>query len=110
MSEALYRELEGTGVGVSALCPNLVDTDIFLSERNRPHGAALSTDENATMAPLREAIRAMGIAPTQVADNVVSAIREGRFWVFTHEATLPAALTRFEDLRAGRNPTSPYSR
>jgi hypothetical protein len=62
------------------------------------------------MAPLREAIRAMGITPTQVAADVVDAIRAGRFWVFTHDSTLPAALTRFEDLRAGRNPTSPYAR
>ena len=110
LSEALYRELEGTGVGVSALCPNLVNTDIFLSERNRPHGSELSSVENATMAPLREAIRASGIAPTQVAASVVDAIHEGRFWVFTHESTLPAALIRYDDLRAGRNPTSPYAR
>ena len=62
------------------------------------------------MAPLREAIRASGIAPTQVAADVVDAIHEGRFWVFTHESTLPAALIRYEDLRAGRNPTAPYAR
>ncbi len=105
MSEALYRELDGTGVGVSALCPNLVNTDIFLSERNRPHGTELTSEENATMAPLREAIRAAGIAPADVALDVVDAIRSGRFWIFTHDSTLPAALVRFDDLRAGNNPT-----
>jgi short-subunit dehydrogenase len=110
LSEALYRELEGTGVGVSALCPNLVRTGIFRSERNRPHGSELTVEENATMAPLREALDAMGIAPSQVAGDVVDAIRGGRFWIFTHAATLPAALVRFEDLRAGRNPTNPYQR
>lgn len=110
MSEALYRELEGTGVGVSALCPNLVNTDIFLSERNRPHGSELTTDENAAMAPLREVIRSMGISPSQVAGDVVDAIRAGRFWIFTHETTLPAALRRFHDLESGSNPTQPYGR
>lgn len=110
LTEALYRELEGTGVGVSALCPNLVNTDIFLSERNRPHGTELTTDENVAMAPLREAIRAMGIAPTQVAEDVVDAIRANRFWIFTHEGTVSAALTRFSDLKAGSNPTQPYAR
>ncbi len=110
LSEALYRELEGTGVGVSALCPNLVNTDIFLSERNRPHGSELTSDENATMAPLREAIRAAGISPGDVAADVVDAVRTGRFWIFTHDSTLPAALVRFDDLRAGRNPTPPYGR
>ena len=35
LSESLYRELEETPVGVSVLCPNLVRTGIFHSERNR---------------------------------------------------------------------------
>ena len=53
---------------------------------------------------------AMGIAPTQVAAHVVDAIREDRFWVFTHESTLPVALARFEDLRAAATRPLPYSR
>ena len=108
LSESLYRELEGTGVGVSVLCPSAVNTDIFLSERNRPFGAELSAGENAALAPLREAVRSSGIAPAQVAGNVVDAIRTGSFWVFTHPSTLERALVRFDDLRAGRNPTPPY--
>ena len=36
LSETLYQELAGTGVGVSVLCPGLVATQIFESERNRP--------------------------------------------------------------------------
>lgn len=108
LSEALYRELDGTGVGVSVLCPSAVDTDIFLSERNRPFGADLAPHENAALAPLREATRSTGIAPSQVAGEVVDAIRSGRFWVFTHPATLERAMVRFDDLRAQRNPTPAY--
>ena len=110
LTESLYRELEVTGVGVSALCPNLVKTSIFHSERNRPFGAELTADENATMAPLRESLDAMGIPPSKVAGDVVDAIRTGRFWIFTHDSTLGTALVRFDDLRAGRNPTNPYDR
>jgi NAD(P)-dependent dehydrogenase (short-subunit alcohol dehydrogenase family) len=110
MSEALYRELESTPVGVSVLCPNLVNTGIFHSERNRPYGTELSAAENATIAPLREAIAAAGIAPSQVADDVLDAVRRDRFWIFTHPTTVPSALVRFEDLKAGRNPTNPYGR
>jgi NAD(P)-dependent dehydrogenase (short-subunit alcohol dehydrogenase family) len=110
MSESLYRELEGTGVGVSCLCPNLVKTGIFDSVRNRPHGASFTPEENATMAPLRESIAAMGISPSDVASNVLDAVRNDRFWVFTHPVTLPAALVRFEDLKVERNPTNPYQR
>jgi NAD(P)-dependent dehydrogenase (short-subunit alcohol dehydrogenase family) len=110
LSEALYRELESTPVGVSVLCPNLVNTGIFHSERNRPYGTELSAAENATIAPLREAIAAAGIPPSQVADDVLDAVQNDRFWIFTHPTTVPSALVRFEDLKAGRNPTNPYQR
>ena len=108
LSESLYRELESSPVGVSVLCPNLVRTSIFLSERNRPHGTELTATENATMAPLRESIDANGIDPSQVAADVVDAVRSDRFWIFTHPTTVPSALVRFDDLREGANPTNPY--
>lgn len=108
MSEALYRELEGTGVGVSVLCPNLVKTRIFHSERNRTDGVAMSAVAHATIGPLREAIDAAGIAASQVATDVVEAIRAERFWVFTHPVTPVGARVRFDDIAAGRNPTNPY--
>jgi NAD(P)-dependent dehydrogenase (short-subunit alcohol dehydrogenase family) len=108
LSESLYRELVGTGVGVSVLCPNLVRTNIFTSERNRPDGSELRAEENATLAPLRETLATMGIPPSDVARTVVEAIKADRFWVFTHPVTKPAALVRFDDISADRNPTEPY--
>jgi short-subunit dehydrogenase len=109
LSESLYRELEGTGVGVHCLCPNLVNTKIFESERNRDDGAELTAAQTATIAPLREAIAAMGITTEQVAGDIVDAMRADRFWIFTHEMTPKAAAVRFEDIEANRNPTSPYA-
>jgi NAD(P)-dependent dehydrogenase (short-subunit alcohol dehydrogenase family) len=108
MTESLQRELEGTGVGVSCLCPNLVKTKIFESERNRDDGAEMTASQTATIAPLREMIAAGGIGPDQVAGDVVDAIRNDRFWIFTHEITPRAAAVRFADIEAGRNPTNPY--
>ena len=108
MTESLYRELEGTGVGVHCLCPNLVSTKIFESERNRDDGAELSAAQTATIASLREAISAQGITTEQVAADVVDAIRRNRFWIFTHELTPKVAAVRFADIQAGRNPTQPY--
>lgn len=108
LSESLYRELEGTPVGVSVLCPNLVRTRIFESERNRGDGLDPTPKQNATLGPLRELIHS-GIAPASVADHVVGAIRDKRFWILTHPVTLDAALVRFEDLKAGRNPGNPYA-
>jgi len=108
LTESLYRELEGTGVGVSCLCPNLVKTKIFESERNRDDGREMTASQTATIAPLREAITAMGIGPDQVAGEIVDAIRNQRFWIFTHDVTRRAAAVRFADIEAGRNPANPY--
>jgi NAD(P)-dependent dehydrogenase (short-subunit alcohol dehydrogenase family) len=109
MTEALYRELEPTGVGVHVLCPNLVQTKIFESERNRDDGVEMGASQTATIAPLREAIKAMGISPAQVAGDLIDAMRGDRFWILTHDFTLQAAAARFKDLEAGRNPTEPYA-
>ena len=108
LSESLYRELEGTGVSVHCLCPNLVKTEIFNSERNREDAAELTASQTATMAPLREAITAMGISPAQVAGDIIEAIRTDQFWIFTHDLTKQALGVRYRDIEAGRNPTNPY--
>ena len=108
LSESLWWELHSQGVGVSCLCPNLVNTRIFQSERNRPYAAELTATQNAIMTPLRETLSARGIAPSQVAAHVVDAITEDRFWVFTHDITPTAAAVRFADIDARRNPTNPY--
>ncbi|MEM7141313.1 MAG: SDR family NAD(P)-dependent oxidoreductase [Actinomycetota bacterium] len=108
LSESLWRETQPQGVGVSVLCPNLVDTKIFESERNRNDGVEMTPVAAATMAPLREAIGAMGIAPSDAADAVHDAVVADRFWVFTHELTVPAAARRFADIESGSNPSDPY--
>ena len=108
MTESLYRELEPQGVGVSVLCPNLIKTGIFNSERNRDDGAEMTASQVATIAPLREAIAAMGIPPSKAATDVVEAIKANRFWIFTHEFTPKAAGYRFADIEAGRNPSDAY--
>ena len=108
LSESLYRELEGTGVSVHCLCPNLVKTQIFHSERNRDDAAELTAAQTATIAPLREAIAAMGITTEQVAGDIVDAMRADQFWIFTHDMTKQALQVRYKDIEAGRNPTNPY--
>jgi NAD(P)-dependent dehydrogenase (short-subunit alcohol dehydrogenase family) len=109
LSESLYRELEGTGVSVHCLCPNLVKTQIFNSERNRDDGVEMTASQTATIAPLREAITTLGITPAQVAGDIIDAMRADQFWIFTHDLTKQALAVRYEDIEAGRNPTNPYA-
>ena len=109
LTESLSRELDDTGVGVHCLCPNLVKTRIFESERNREDTRDLSPAQTEVTGAMREAIAAMGITTEKVAFDVVDAIKQNRFWIFTHDFTTITAQARSRDIEAGRNPTDPYT-
>jgi NADP-dependent 3-hydroxy acid dehydrogenase YdfG len=108
MSEALFHELSGSGVGVSCVCPELVRTQIFHSERNSPNRIEFAEGHTASMTPLRDVIESTGIAPAGVADAVVDAITADRFWVLTHDVTAERAAQRIADIQSGSNPSNPY--
>ena len=93
LAAAMRRELAGSGVGVSVLCPGLINTRIFESERNRPEGMDDPSGDNPTSKAYREMI-ADGAPPAQVADVVYQAIIDDQFFVF------PTARPR----RADRSP------
>jgi NAD(P)-dependent dehydrogenase (short-subunit alcohol dehydrogenase family) len=82
LSEALHRELEPLGIGVSVLCPMIVDTQINQnSARMRP--AELRNAEEAPMPP--SASMAGGtIAPEEVGRRVVRAIERRDLYILTH--------------------------
>lgn len=112
LSEVLYHELRFAGgkVGVSVLCPAVVNTRIGESERNRPGELANESagGNPAQMAAMEQAFRAAlaaGLPPAEVAGAVVEAIREDRFYILTHEETKSRVRTRMEDILEGRNPT-----
>jgi NAD(P)-dependent dehydrogenase (short-subunit alcohol dehydrogenase family) len=46
-----------------------------------------------------------GMEPAEVADQVADAIRTDRFWILTHETTLPLARRRWDAMSAGGQPT-----
>jgi NAD(P)-dependent dehydrogenase (short-subunit alcohol dehydrogenase family) len=112
LSEVLYHELRGTGgkIGVSALCPEAVATNIDDSERNRPtelraRAGGAAPDVELVNAAIRSAVA--GGIPTQViADRVLRAVKEDRFYILSDgEAWRRACDTRLEDVRLARNPT-----
>ena len=105
LSEALYRELEDTPIGVSCLCPNVVSTAIFDVGRLRPDWVEVHGSGEDLQNSLSGMVKERGMAPETVANRVVEAVRTGKFWVLTHHETVPKALLRFEDLKANRNPS-----
>jgi NAD(P)-dependent dehydrogenase (short-subunit alcohol dehydrogenase family) len=99
ISETLAAELavEESRVGVSVLCPGLVRTNIYTSQRNRP--AALRNEKRKTTArttnqEIADALLERGIDPAIVAGRVFDAIRARRFWILTHPEFLPAVADR----------------
>ncbi len=82
-SESLAQELEGSGIGVSVLCPAAVNTTIYQSARRRPpqFGGPF-----APPAPHPNQISLEGgLPPDSVGERVVQAIRDEELFVFTHE-------------------------
>jgi NAD(P)-dependent dehydrogenase (short-subunit alcohol dehydrogenase family) len=113
LSETLCSELAiiKAKIGVSVLCPGGVNTRILDSERNRPAEMQSAT---VTVGPVHPAVAqadAMlrqlveeGMQPLQVAELVFEAIRDGRFYILTHEDWKQHVRKRLNDILLGRNP------
>jgi short-subunit dehydrogenase len=103
LSEGLAAELQGTGIGVSVLCPGWVDTHIDESQRNRParFGAPrpltpLAQERRAQLAVLLRT----GMRADEVAARVMAAIRDDELYIFTHSAMRAPLEERFRRIRA----------
>jgi len=78
MSESLHHDLrqEGVPIGVSVLCPGAVATQFRAHSRAlRPGGAVDEIGDISTP---------VAIPPSDVARQVLDAIRTDRFWIVTH--------------------------
>ena len=96
----MRRELDERGVGVSVLCPGLIRTRIFESERNRPAGMEDPADGNATSKAYRDMID-HGAPPSHVADVVYQAIVDNQFFVFPTRDLDGLVESRLADIRQG---------
>ena len=93
MSEAMRLDLAPHHIGVSVLCPGVVNTNIFESGRNRPAALQAETD-TADLASFRggdqgreamlEQFRRNALEPAHVGDMVLHAIIQDEEYIFTH--------------------------
>ncbi len=82
LTEALRRELAPKGIGVSVLCPMMVDTNMTgNSLRARPGD---SRGENETPAPGAESFVGNIISPEEVAVRAVRGIGRNDLYILTH--------------------------
>jgi NAD(P)-dependent dehydrogenase (short-subunit alcohol dehydrogenase family) len=82
LSEALRRELAGHGIGVSVLCPMIVETGIVensLRVRGKQAPAAPAVSQ-----PPAGAMKGGVVTTEQVAQRVVGAIERDELYVLTH--------------------------
>jgi len=110
LSECLYKELDALGskLRVSVLCPELIDTAIADSDRNRhdkwrtesttpAHDMIVKATADATKT---------GLPPRAMADRVVQGIRDERFYLLSEDDTWKAlGEQRARDVLERRNPT-----
>jgi short-subunit dehydrogenase len=115
LSETLYQDLALVTDQVHAhvLCPYFVATGIHRSERNRPtemsDAAARPTRSQLIARAMSEkAVTSGKVSAAQVAGFVFDAMRDGRFYIYSHPHALGGVQTRLEDVVQQRNPTDPF--
>ncbi|MCU0774190.1 MAG: SDR family oxidoreductase [Ideonella sp.] len=116
LSETLYQDLSlvTDQVSASVLCPFFVPTGIHLSHRNRPAemkeaGQKPTRSQLIAQAMSEQAVTKGKVTAAEVAGFVLDAVRERRFYVYSHPKALATVQTRLEDVMLGRNPTDPFA-
>ena len=99
ISETLRADLKQHNIGVSVLCPGVVNTNIFDSGRNRPSHLQGETDTAQMVLsedlaePEREQrmaeMMARALDPAVVGDMVLHSIQEDEFYIFSHPEIEP---------------------
>jgi len=115
LSETLHHDLRlaQSTIGVSVLCPAFVPTGIAQSIRFRPaellNAEELTASQRVAQAASEKAVASGKITAEQVAEQTFDAVRDNRFYVFTHPQILPSLRARFDAVLGGAQPADPYA-
>jgi len=112
ISETLQRELalNAKAVRVSVLCPGFVQTRIAESDRNRPDHLRnpVEPEMSDVGREVMKQIVAGGLPPSEVARQVVDAVKNDRFYVLPHPEMKSIVRTRMEDILEERTPAAAF--
>ena len=111
ISETLKADLAPHNIGVSVLCPGVVGTNIFNSERNRPEGLSSGEDSSALTETLgaeqggdpserMQAILEGALDAAVVGDMVLHAMQTDELYIFTHPEFKDAVQDRVGNMNA----------
>jgi NAD(P)-dependent dehydrogenase (short-subunit alcohol dehydrogenase family) len=112
ISESLRLDLEmsGSAVGVTAVCPGMINTNLMTGDRNWPgdrlgeRPAGPSDEVGQTILTFLEQGVAAGVPPSKVADAVVDAVVSNRFMATSHPDDVMAAAERRRGVAGGAAP------
>ncbi len=112
LAECLYKELEQVApqIGVSVLCPELINTGIGKAERNRPKaysGSGDVTDTELAQMTTQALIdsTAGGLDPMVMAERVLKGIHDRKFYLLAEDFWKDIACVRLDEVRAETNPS-----
>ena len=122
LSETLLQDLRlvTSQIGASVLCPYFVPTGIGQSARNRPPevagsrsgtdtGTGMSTSQRIAREMIAKAVQSGKVSASDVVQRVFDAVREDRFYIFSHPHALSGVQSRLEDILQQRNPSDPFA-
>ena len=105
ISETLRAELIEHGIGVSVLCPGVVNTNIFTANRNRPSSLSATREMNFERSNTdpdtvpNDVMRNI-LEPDVVGDMVLHAVQNDQFYIFTHPDFAPMVQARTKEIEA----------
>jgi NAD(P)-dependent dehydrogenase (short-subunit alcohol dehydrogenase family) len=106
LTEVLAADLAAAGaaIGVTGVCPGIIATNLFHGSRNRQAELSDEGGMSASGAALRDhmhATLAKGMPPSEVADKVVTAVRENALYLLTDHEWDSRINARHEAIMAG---------
>ena len=107
LTEALEHELAGTNVGVTALCPGPIATNLAQGARHRPDHLGGPELRPAAEAVMAERLAQTGIDPKRVGERVLEAIRNRTFYAFV--SAVPADTIRARHRRIEAELETPWT-
>jgi len=115
LTETLYHDLRLVDAPISAsvLCPYFVPTAIDRSHLHRPHelqhDAAPTASQLAAQGLVSKAVESGKVSAADVARITFEAIREGRFYIYSHPQALGSVAERMDAIVHGAQPADPYA-
>ena len=106
LTEVLAADLQAAGanVGATGLCPGIIATNLFHGSRNRPSSltdGAVMSSSGAALRDQMHSVLSKGMPPSEVADLLVTAVRENKLYLLTDHEWDSRVVARHEAILAG---------